>query len=140
MTAYLNFHTVAAGLNALVLGGMVLLTFVVAPTVFRILDRDLAGALMGAVFRLALPVFAAASIGAALLLFYRFDAVLLGANGAIFLLSWMGLVPLVESLRAARAAGEAGAARRFRLLHGASQLLNLGQLALSAFVFFRLAA
>lgn len=140
MIAYLNFHTAAAGLNALVLGGQVLLTFVVAPTVFRALERTDAGALMGAVFRLALPFFAAASLGGALLLFYRFEALLLGLNGVLFLLAWMLLAPLVERLRSAREAGHTGAAGRFRLAHGFSQVLNLAQLGLAIFIFFRLAA
>ncbi len=140
MIAYFNFHTVAAVLNAIVLGGMILLTFVVAPTVFRVLERDLAGALMASIFRLAFPVFAAASIAAALLVFYRMEAILLGGNGIIFLAAWMISIPLVERLREMRRSGEVGAVRRFRLVHGASQAVNLLQLALSLFVFFRLAA
>lgn len=139
MIAYLNFHTVAAFLNATVLGGMLMVTFVVAPIVFRVLERDTAGALMGAIFRMALPLFAAASIAAALLLFYRLDALLLAVNGAIFLVSLWVVVPLVERLRERRAAGDAGAARRFRAVHGASQLVNLLQLLLALAIFFRLA-
>lgn len=139
MIAYLNFHTIAAALNALVLGGMFAVTFIVAPTVFRAMDRSQAGAVMGAIFRLSLPVFAAASLIAALLLFYRLDAILLGLNGVGFLIAWMVIVPMVERLRERRDAGEPGAVARFRRVHGASQIVNLLQLALALFVFFRLA-
>lgn len=139
MTEYLNFHTIAAALNAIVLGGGLILTFVVAPTVFRLLDRAQAGRLMGAVFNRSLPLFAAASFIAAMLLFYRIDAVLLGANAVGYLVSWQLLMPAIERLRDAREQSDTEARRRFRVAHGASQALNLLQLALAALVFFRLA-
>ena len=140
MIAYLNFHTAAAGLNALVLGGLFLSTFIVAPLLFSRLERDQAGTLAGAMFARTLPLFGLCSLIAAMLLFYRYEALLLAGNGVVFLLLGTLFVPYLEYLRAQRGTGGPDAVRRFRLAHGFSQVLNLAQLAVAAFVFFRLAA
>ncbi len=40
MVEYINFHTVAAFLNALMLGAMSFFTLALAPVVFRALERE----------------------------------------------------------------------------------------------------
>ena len=50
MIDYLNFHTAAAFLAALLVGAMTFFSFALTPVVFRALERDQAGRLLGALF------------------------------------------------------------------------------------------
>ena len=139
MVAFLNFHTVAAFLTALLLGGMVLFAFLVTPTAFRSLGRDVAAPFISALFRIYYPYMALLSFAAALLLFYRIEAGVLAAVGAGFLFANWILRPAIERNRQGHRAGEVPASRRFRRLHAASVLVNLAQMLVVAVIFFRLA-
>ncbi len=140
MVEYINFHTVAAFLNALMLGAMSFFTLALAPVVFRALEREQAARLLSSLFPLYYRVLLVCATAAALLIFYRWESWVLWAVAALFLLADLVIRPRIEALRAARAAGDERARRRFGLLHGASFGINLVQLAAVVVVFFRLAA
>lgn len=139
MVDYVNFHTVAAFLVALLVGGMAFFAFVVTPIVFRALGRAEAPRLLTPLFAVYYRVMALLAAGAALPIFYRWESKLLWALSAGFVFADFVLRPRIEALRAARAAGDRAAARRFGALHGVSVLLNLAQLAAVVLIFFRLA-
>ncbi len=136
MVEYLNFHTVAAFLNALMMGAMAFFAFVLAPVVFKALGREDAPRLLTPLFPIYYRVMAPL---AALAVFYRWESKLLWVFCAGFIFADFVLRPRIEALRPARAAGDARAAKRFGLLYGASVLVNLAQLAAVTLVFFRLA-
>ncbi|MDP6709216.1 MAG: DUF4149 domain-containing protein [Alphaproteobacteria bacterium] len=140
MIEYLNFHTAAAFLTALVVGGMAFFSFAVAPIVFRSLDRAAAGALMARIFPVYYRVMAAASLVAAFLVFYRAEALWLGLLGFSFILIDLLLRPTIDRLRPARLAGDEAASRAFGRLHGFSAVLNLAQWLGAIVLFFHLAA
>ena len=71
MVEYLNFHTVAAFLNALMMGAMAFFAFVLAPVVFKALEREDAPRLLTPLFPIYYRVMAPLAAGAALAVFYR---------------------------------------------------------------------
>ena len=74
MVEYINFHTVAAFLNALMLGAMSCFTLALAPVVFRALEREQAVRLLSSLFPLYYPVLLVCATAAALLIFYRWES------------------------------------------------------------------
>ena len=138
MSDYLTLHTVATFFVALVLGGMTFFSFVMTPLVFRQLGRDAAGPFLAQVFPVYYRVVAALSVLGALPLWYRVDALAMGAVAAASVFAWLFLMPQIERLRPGRLAGEPEATARFRRLHAVSVILNLAQIAVVIVVFFRL--
>ncbi len=138
MTEYVNFHTVAAFLNALVLGSMVFFAAVVTPVAFKALEQPGRSAYLRALFPLYYRVLAAASALAALFIWYRVEAIWLGLNAAAFLAADQLIRPRIERHRAGRERGDAADTRAFRRLHRLSVYLNLLQLIVALVVFFRL--
>lgn len=140
MTTYLNFHTGALFLTALVVGGMVFFSFVAAPTAFRALGSEHGGRYIRAVFPLYYRTMLACSLGAAILVYYRIDGWLLALVAGLFLFADVVLRPAINRYRDAHLAGDARARTPFRWLHGLSMLVNLVQLGIAGFVLLRLAA
>jgi hypothetical protein len=123
--------------TATLFGGMALYSFGFAPLVFRALPIEQAGR----VIRVAFPhyylfVIAVAALASGLLLGAAMPlaAAVMAVVALVGLFARHSLMPRIELARAGRAAGDAAAARRFRRLHGVSVLLNLGQLAGTAYV------
>ena len=112
MVEYLNFHTVAAFLNALMMGAMAFFAFVLAPVVFKALGREDAPRLLTPLFPIYYRVMAPLAAGAALAVFYRWESKLLWVVCAGFIFADFVLRPRIEALRPARAAGDARAAKR----------------------------
>ncbi len=124
-------QTAAALLAALAFGANAFLSFVLAPMVFRVLEAPAASVFLRTLF----PRYYAftVAVGAALVL----AAVLSTGRGLVVaviltLLAAASLL-LVPRINAARDAGEP-AADRFRRLHGASVILNLGMLVASGWL------
>ncbi len=142
MVDWLNLRAFVGLFAGLVVGGMVLFTFVVAPTVFRHLGKERAGGLMAVLFPqyyLAMAIAAVATAG--LLAAGRTHGLEVACMAAIafgFVAARRGLTPRMEE---ARAAGPDNAQARgvFRRLHRASMILNLGQLVVAIFVLLRIA-
>lgn len=143
MLEWINLHSLAVLFAGLVVGGMALFTFVVAPGVFRHLDRVAAGALMGELFPQYYLAMAMAAAGTAGLLAVRqthgLEVALMAVVAFGFVAARRGLLPRMEEARAA-ATGSERAHGVFRRLHGISMILNLAQLLLATFVLLRLAA
>ena len=140
MVEWLNVDTLATLLSGLALGGMVFFSFVMAPLIFRTLPAETAAALMRAAFPLYYRVMAALTGAAAVLIWYRGEAVALAAVCGVFVLAWLALLPRVNRYREAKAAGDANAAAAHARLHRLGVILNLAQLVVSLAVFMRLAA
>ena len=140
MIEYLNFHTGAAFFSALLVGGMTFFSFAVTPVVFRALERPAAGAFLSRAFPVYYRSMAACCLFAALLIFYRSEALWFGLIGVVFIALDVGLRPKMEALRRARLAGDEVARRRFGRLHRLSLAINLLQWAGAVILFFRLAA
>lgn len=127
----------AAFAAALLLGAMAFFSFIVAPVVFATLARPEAARLMRALF----PVYYLVVIGlgavAALTLAiadHPLEGGVMAFVAAAAALLRQGLLPRLESLRPAKEAGEAVAARAFARLHRASMIVNLLQMLAAAAV------
>jgi hypothetical protein len=123
--------------TATLFGGMLLFSFGVAPFVFRSFPAEEAGR----VIRLAFPwyylfVIAVAVVAAVLLVVagHERSALVMAVAALIGVFARQVLMPQINAARERRATGDAAAARRFGQLHGVSVLLNLGQLAFTAYV------
>lgn len=136
---WLNFHTVALLCLALALGGGVFFTFAITPVLFRRLGREQAGDIVGLLFPGYFKALAGLNAVAAVLLFYRTEAWVLGGVALAFLFQDLLLRPAIERARPGRRAGEAAATRRFRRLHALSAVLNLAALLTMLGLFFLLA-
>jgi hypothetical protein len=140
MVQYVNFHTLAILFTGLALGGMMFFSFVLAPLLFRKLGSETAAGFMRSAFPVYYKVMAALTGLAAVLVYYRGEAVALAIVCGLFVLGWLILLPAVERHRAGRAAGEPAATAAFRRLHRFSVFVNLGQIIVILVVFMRLAA
>lgn len=139
MVEYVNFHTLASFLNALVLGAMVFFAAVVTPVAFKSLEGRWRTAFLQLLFPLYYRSLAAASALAGLLIYYRMEAIWLWLNGAAFMAADILLRPRIEAARAGREKGDEKDAKAFRRLHTLSMLWNMLQMLITLMVFFRLA-
>jgi len=143
MFEWLNLNSLAVLFAGLVVGGMALFTFVLAPAVFRQLDKIAAGALMAALFPHYYLAMAMGAAAAAALLAARqtfgLEVALMAAVAFGFVAGRRGLLPRMEEARGA-AATSARARGVFRRLHSVSMILNLAQLLAATFVLLRIAA
>jgi hypothetical protein len=126
-------QTAALLVTALLFGGMVLFSAGFAAFLFSVLSPAAAGkALRQAFPHFYLFVMASSAAGSALVL--TRDGLSAGLLAAIFL----STVPARQILMPAiNAATDAGARRRFQILHGASVLLTLAHIAASGYVLAR---
>ena len=110
----------------LLLGGMGFFTFVIAPTAHRVLPADQAALFTRTVFPTYWLIVGVLAVGASIGLVARepYMSKLMLAAALIALFCRQVLTPLVNRARDARAAGAAGAERRFARLHRASMILN----------------
>ena len=131
---FLTFHVAATVLTALVLGGMVFFAAVFAPLVFTKLPAETAGGFIRQVFPVYYRVMGFVSLAAAMPIWYRIDAWIMGGVGVVFLFLWAVLLPVINAARDSGTAGE----RRFNLLHRLSVLINFGQMIAVLVVFLRL--
>ena len=139
MTLYLNFHTIAAFLNAMCLGTMLFFAFVVTPVVFRTLAGETRTKFLSTIFPVYYRSLAGMSAVAGMLLFYRAEGWILLIVAGGFLFADLVLRPHIDANRNGHYAGDPAASGRFRRLHRSSLLINLAQMIASVIVFFRLA-
>lgn len=113
-------------------GMMVFFGAAVAPSVFRTLDRPVAGELMRVLFPKYYLALASTSLLAAVLSLAvsAFAALLLALAGLGFVWARLQLAPKIDGLRVAALAGEANAQAEFARLHRLSVRLNAVQLVL----------
>ena len=128
--------------TALALGGMVFFSFVMAPLVFRQLDRQQAATFMRAAFPRYYAAIGAFALIAAL-------AAVPGDTAASALMAGVAiafaalrafLLPAINRHREGRAAGDQAASRAFARLHGFSMVVNFAQLAAVTVAVLRLAS
>ncbi|MDA0654673.1 MAG: DUF4149 domain-containing protein [Proteobacteria bacterium] len=127
-------------LTALLLGGMVFFSFVLTPVAFSRMEPAAGSAVIRAIFPVYTRVMAALSILASLLVAGTADALALAIVGGVFVAVLMILRPRIARAREERDRGDFAAEKRFRFLHSASVVINLGQIAAVAVVFVRLTA
>ena len=144
MLDWINLHSLAVLAAGLVVGGMAVFTFVVAPGIFRHLDKARAAGLMAELLPHYYLAMAAAAIGAGGLLTARRDhglevACMAGVAFG-FVAARRGLLPRLAEARASADNGNERGQAAFRRLHGMSMILNLAQLLVAGFVLLRLAA
>ena len=127
---------------ALALGGMAFFSFVMAPLVFRQLDREQAAAFMRAAFPRYYAVMGMLSLIAALTAAPGDTAAsaLMAAVAAAFAGLRAFLLPALNRHREGRAAGDEAASRAFARLHGFSMAVNFAQLAAVTVAVLRLAS
>jgi hypothetical protein len=138
MVAYLNFHSLAAFLSALLAGGMIFFAFIVTPVAFRSLGREGASPFISAVFKVYYPYMAALSLTAGLLLFYRWEGTALLVTGGLFLIGNFVIRPAIERHRPGRLSGQPDATAAFGRLHKLSVAVNMAQMIAVIVVLFRL--
>ncbi len=138
MTDIFTLHVAATLAVALVLGGMVFFAAMFTPLIFAKLATETASGFIRQIFPVYYRVMAALSIAAALPIWYRAEAWVMAAVGALFIAAMVALMPAINRARDGRAAGDQVAARRFARLHRASVLINLAQLIAVLVVFLRL--
>jgi len=115
-------------------GSMLFFALVVAPTVFRSLPGEHAGAFLRALFpRYYLWGLIAALLTTLLALWANAGGLVVTACAAVtvlFVFARQNLMPAINRARLQKLDGDAGAAARFKRLHGLSVLINLLQLLL----------
>lgn len=123
--------TLALIATALCLGGMILFTIVIAPTIHRALPRETAGQFLRVLFpAYHLFVFAtAAGAAVALIPLSGTAAGIMAALAGLAIWSRQVLTPRINALGEQRAAGDADAARRFSRLHRLSVIANIMMMA-----------
>ncbi len=123
-------HTLAVLATALVFGGMAFFSFVLAPLVFRVLDKETAAVFMRAAFPLYYAVMAGGAALAALVSIFgdTMYAIAMICVAAVFVALRQILVPAINRHREGRVAGDAVATAAFKRLHGLSVLINMLQL------------
>jgi hypothetical protein len=127
---------IAAGPLALgiMLGGMGVFSFLVAPTAHRLLPKDQAATFTRAMFPRYYLFAGAAAAAAAVGLVGRepYMAMMMVVVAGVALLCRQVLSPMLDRARDAREAGDAAAGRRFALLHKVSAGLNMGMMGAAA--------
>lgn len=134
-------HGLAVLATASVFGGMAFFSFVLAPLVFRVLEKEAASAFLRAAFPLYYAVMAGGTAVSALSSAYdnASNAITMACVTAVFVGLRQILVPAINRHRDGRAAGDATATAVFRRLHGLSVLINMIQLVVVATVLVRIA-
>ncbi len=132
----------AALAAALLFGGMAFFSFVMAPLVFRQLEREQAAEFMRAAFPRYYAAMGLCALVAALLAATddTLSSAIMAGVAVAFAALRAFLLPAVNRHRAGRAAGDEAASRAFSRLHGFSMVVNLVQLAAVAVVVLRLAS
>jgi uncharacterized membrane protein len=125
---------------ALLLGGMIFFTAVVAPLVFTKLPAKQAGTFIRAVFPVYYLYVLAASVIAALALATRWDGAVMAGVAALTVWLRQGLMPRINRLSDAAQAGDNSAKRRFDMAHRMSVALNIAEIIVTCAVLARVAA
>ena len=130
-------HDVGLLIAGAVAGAMAFFSFVVAPTAFRALSAENAGAFVRRVFPIYFLALAIAAAAAAMLVGFESPAAgrLLAVVAAVLMAARLLLLPRMERHRAGRDSGDPQATKAFRRLHGLSMVLNLVALAAVAVAF-----
>ena len=136
---FVNFHTVSAFFTALVLGGMVFFMVVTTPAIFKSLEGAERTRYLTVLFPRYYRYMALICLPAGAFIWYRTEAKWLWAMAAVFLFCDLVLRPLIDRNRDRRDRGDEVGARKFRLLHRLSVLINMAQLIVVLAIFFRLA-
>lgn len=133
-------HALAVLATASVFGGMAFFSFVLAPLVFRVLDKEAASVFLRAAFPLYYAVTAGGAALSALACAYgdAINAIAMACVAAVFVALRQILVPAINRYRAARATGDVAATAAFRRLHGLSVLVNMIQLVVVTVVLLRI--
>lgn len=118
-----DLSVVAALLAAAILGAMLFFATVVAPLVFRHFPEAEAGAFIRRLFPRYYDVLAIASVLASVFVIGTLPGVLLAAVAGLFIFSRFWLMPKINAAR------DAGREARFAMLHRASVIVNLVQMA-----------
>ena len=116
------------------LGIMLFFAFAVAPMVFRSLPAEYAGTYLRAIFpRYYLWGIIIAIITAAIAIKVDFTVfTMVSIIAVLFMFSRQILLPVINTARDAKLAGEDGAVTRFKRLHMISVLINLSQMLMLA--------
>ncbi|MEL7040730.1 MAG: DUF4149 domain-containing protein [Pseudomonadota bacterium] len=123
------FETIGIYAVALLLGGMVFFPSVVAPTVFKSLSAEDAGAFLRRLFpTYYVFIIATSLLGAAALFSRPALAITLALIAASTLAVRQILVPKINAWRDQELAGDAAAKRHFALGHRASVIINFAQM------------
>lgn len=126
-------ETIALWMVALLFGGMVLYSFGFAAFLFTSLPAELAGPTLRRAFpHFYLFVMVTSALAAALV--WSHDGVSSLWLAAIALTTWPTRQVLMPAINRAT---DAGAKRRFKVLHGLSVLISLGHIAIAAWALAR---
>ena len=134
------FNITALIIIALIIGGMAFFAAIMTPLVFTKLPPKTSGPFIREVFPVYSKVMAALTMLAALLLWGRFESVVLVVVFALFIWAWIWLMPKINQFRDAGLGGDEGAGKTFNLLHKLSVFINLAQLTAVTIVFVRIIA
>jgi len=122
----------AAALAAASIGAMIFFSGLIAPTAFRALPADTAGAFVRALFPNYFLFNGLAGVAASLLALPSLASALLLVGGAALVALRILVAPAVNNARDAMKAGDALAKAAFARWHRASVVVNLAAIALYA--------
>lgn len=131
---------VAGVLTGLALGGMGFFAVVFAPALFRTLSTEAAGALVRSIFPIYYLCLASITGAAAVAVWNRPEAPVLGVVAALFIFSRFVLMPRINRARKDGLAGDAHEAEQFSGLHRLSVIINVAQMGALGIVLLRLMA
>ena len=124
-------------LLALIIGGMFFFATIMTPLVFTKLPPEISGPFIRQTFPVYSQAMAGMTLAAALFLWGYSESVYLISVTALFLWAWLWLMPRINRYLDEQLKGNEKAEKIFNILHRLSVVVNLAQMGVLGFVFFR---
>jgi hypothetical protein len=124
-------------LLALIIGGMFFFAAIMTPLVFIKLPPEISGPFIRQAFPVYSQAMAGMTLAAALSLWSFPETTYLVAVFILFLWAWLWLMPRINRYRDEQLRGNQNARKTFNILHRLSVGINLSQMWVIGFVFYR---
>jgi len=131
------FDVTGIFLLALIIGGMFFFAAIMTPMVFTKLPPEISGPFIRQVFPVYSQAMAAMTLAAALCLWSFSESIYLVTVFIMFIWAWLWLMPVINRYRDQQLGGNHKAEKPFNILHRLSVMVNLAQMAIVSFVFYK---
>lgn len=124
-------------LLALIIGGMFFFAAIMTPLVFTKLPPEISGPFIRQAFPVYSQAMAGMTLAATLFLWSFSESVYLVTVFILFIWAWLWLMPRINRYRDDQLRGNQKAGKTFNILHRLSVGINLAQMWVIGFVFYR---
>jgi hypothetical protein len=122
---------------ALTLGGMFFFAAIMTPLTFTKLSPEISGPFIRQVFPVYSQAMAGMTLAAALSLWSLYESIYLVIVFIFFIWAWLWLMPRINRFRDDQLGGDKKAGKTFNILHRLSVGINLAQMTIIGFVFYK---